>query len=168
MGVSLTGFDSFLSTIENSPDELGRKTALKAAKLAEQIAGQARAGAPVDSGRLRNSLESYVETHGDTVEGGVKSSYPPAIYHELGTGPVGAASGHPMAGEMGVNYSPDGWVYWSDEVAAQRGTDAEGQENGFVYTQGVPAKAFMHNALTASEDAILEQLGAGITEVLEK
>ncbi|MCD8381546.1 MAG: hypothetical protein LUC30_01305 [Clostridiales bacterium] len=168
MGVSVTGFDSLLSAIENSPDELGRKTAVKAAKLAEQVAGQARQGALVDSGRLRNSLERYVEAHGDTVEGGVKSSYPPAIYHELGTGPVGAASGHPMAGEMGVNYSPSGWTYWSDEVAAQRGTDAAGKENGFVYTEGVPAKAFMHNALTASEDAILEQLGAAVTEVFEK
>lgn len=161
--------EALISALEQSPDKLQRATVTRAARLAEQIAAQAREGAPVNYGRLRNSLESYVEANGDQIEGGVKTSYAPAIYHEFGTGPVGAANPHPKATELGVSHRPDGWVYQSEEAAAMRGEEyAEGEKGGFVYTEGVPAKAFLYNALTASEDAVLEGLGGAIEEVFLK
>ncbi len=169
MGVSVSGFDALISALEQSPDKLQRATVLRANQLAEQIAAQAREGAPVQNGQLRNSLKSYVEAHGDQIEGGVKTDYAPAIYHEFGTGPVGDATPHPQAAELGVSHRPDGWVYQSAEVAAMRGEEyVENEKGGYVYTEGVPAKAFMYNALTANEDAILESLGGAIEEVFIK
>lgn len=185
MSVSMTGFDTLIKSIEDSPDKLQRKTILKARKLAEKIAGKARAGAPVKDGRLRNSLNAYVEVNGDQIEGGVRSSYSPAIYHEFGTGPVGEMSDYPGKASMKgpLTYSPDGWVYYSDEVKGQplpetiqfgkhKGElrDPPGQiSNGYVYTEGVPARAFMYNALVSTEDEITASLGDCITEVfLEK
>ena len=41
-------------------------------------------------------------------------------------------------------------------------------KGGYVYTEGVPAKAFMYNALVANEDKIMEELGASVTEVFAK
>ncbi len=169
MGVSVSGFDALISALEQSPDKLQRATVARAGKLAEQIAAQAREDAPVNYGQLRNSLKSYVEVHGDQIEGGVKTDYAAAIYHEFGTGPVGDASPHPQAAELDINYQPDGWVYQSEKVAAMRGEEyVENEKGGHVYTEGVPAKAFMYNALTANEDAILESLGGAIEEVVIK
>ncbi|MCD8368257.1 MAG: HK97 gp10 family phage protein [Clostridiales bacterium] len=169
MGVSVSGFDALISALEQSPDKLQRATVTRAAKLAEQVAAQAREGAPVKNGQLRNSLKSYVEAHGDQIEGGVKTDYAPAIYHEFGTGPVGDENPHPQAAELGISHRPDGWVYQSEEVAAMRGEEyVENEKGGYVYTEGVPAKAFMYNALTANEDAILESLGAAVEEVFTK
>ncbi|MCD8142022.1 MAG: HK97 gp10 family phage protein [Clostridiales bacterium] len=169
MGVSVSGFDALISALEQSPDRLQRDIVIRADKIAERIAAQAREGAPVQNGQLRNSLKSYVEVHGDQVEGGVKTDYAPAIYHEFGTGPVGDENPRPQAGELGISHRPDGWVYQSEEAAAMRGEEyVENEKGGYVYTEGVPAKAFMHNALTANEDAILESLGGALEEVLIK
>lgn len=86
-----------------------------------------------------------------------------------GTGPVGDAHPHPQAGELGISHRPDGWVYQSEEVAAMRGEAyIKDEKGGYVYTEGVPAKAFLYNALTASEDAILESLGGAVEEVFVK
>ena len=168
MSVNVTGFDALLKDMEESPDKLQRATIVKAHKLAERVAGQARRGAPVREGRLRNSIHSFVKVNGDTVEGGAATSYAPAIYHEFGTGPVGDEHPHPLDSELGITRRPDGWTYWSDEVAAERGTDANANPNGFVGTRGVPAKAFMYNALVANEDKIMEELGASVAEVFVK
>ncbi len=166
-GVELRGFDEFLRCIEDSPDKLERSVVLRARKLAEDVAGQARQGAPVKDGRLRNSLQSFTESRGGEIVGGVRTSYDVAIFHELGTGPVGDAHPHPAEAELNPKRRPDGWTYWSDEVARERGEDENGERNGFVYTEGVPAKAFMYNALKASEDKIMESLGAAIEEAMD-
>lgn len=161
----MTGFDALLRDLAASPDRLTRATIRTAQRLAQQVAGQARQGAPVDEGRLRNSIEAYVEVHGEEIEGGAKTSYPPAVYHEFGTGPVGEAHGHPMDGALGIARRPDGWVYWSDRAAAGRAPETDGEINGFVYTEGVPARAFLYRALAASEEEIAAALAANVTEV---
>ena len=175
MSVNVTGFDALLKDIKESPDRLQRATIAKAHKLAEQVAGQARQGAPVGEGRLRNSIHSFVKVNGDTVEGGAATGYAPAIYHEFGTGPVGDEHPHPMDGELGITRRPDGWKYQSAEVAVERGEEfvpyikgVQAGKGGYVYTEGVPAKAFMYNALVANEDKIMEELGASVTEVFAK
>jgi hypothetical protein len=166
-GVELRGFDEFLRCIEDSPDKLERSVILRTRKLAEQVAGQARQGAPVGDGRVRNSLQSFTEVRGEEVVGGVRTDYPIAIFNELGTGPVGDAHPHPAEAELNPKRRPDGWTYWSDEVARERGEDEKGNLNGFVYTEGMPAKAFMYNALRASEDEIMASLGAAVEEAMD-
>lgn len=182
MSVSITGFDALMKSIKQAPDQLTRATIQKAQKLAEQVAGQARDGAPSNEGRLRNSIQSFVEVKGDVIEGGARTSYPPAVYHEFGTGYVGDEQNHPLAGELGVThshpvttvrrkdgktYDVDGWFYWSEEAAAKREPLPDGEPNGYVFTRGVPAKAFMYNAMKASEDQIMASLEAVVTEVFK-
>lgn len=166
-GIELKGFDRFVADIEDSPDKLERSVMLRARKLAEQVAGQARQGAPVEDGRLRNSLQSFTEERNGEIVGGVRTSYDIAIFHELGTGPVGNANPHPAEATLKPKRRPNGWTYWSDEVARERGPDEQGTLNGFVYTKGIPAKAFMYNALKASEDAIMLSLEGAIEEAMK-
>lgn len=168
MGIQLTGFEGLLDMFDHSADSLHRRTVITVRKLSEKVAGKARLGAPVREGRLRNSIEGYVEIQGDLIEGGAKTSYPAAVFHEFGTGPVGDKNPHPLDGELGITRRPDGWTYWSEAVAAQRDPGGQGEPNGYVYTRGVPARAFMHNALVATEDEIMDSLGAVIEEVATK
>lgn len=167
MSASDTGFDALIRSLSQAPDRLERKTLITARRLAEKVAGKARAGAPVNEGRLRSSIQGYVEVRGTEIEGGAKTSYPPAIYHEFGTGPVGEASGYPgkELASGPIAYRPDGWTYWSDEAAAEREPQKNGQPNGFVFTRGVPAKAFMYNALAGTGDEIVAALGEAALEV---
>ena len=80
--------------IENNKDEVENaleeavKTALLA--LGEQASNYARANAPVDTGRLRNSI-GYVPLHGeDAVLIGSNVEYAP--YQELGTSKMAACN----------------------------------------------------------------------------
>lgn len=165
-GVTTSGFETLISAMERSPDQLQRNLIQKAHKLAEQVAGQTRQGAhPGPTGQLRRSVESYVEQNGDQIEFGVKSNYPVFAYFEFGTGPVGSRTGHPMDGELGISRRPDGWTYWSDQVQAQRQGENP-DATGYVYTEGVPAEAPMYNAAQASREEILAALGASFEEVI--
>lgn len=158
------GFDELIFTLKVAPDALTRKVMQKSRVLAEKVAGRARSGAPVRYGQLRNSIVSYLEVHGAELEGGARTDYLPAIYHELGTGPVGEASGYPAP--FSVAHRPDGWRYQSAEAAAQRGEEyVPGKKGGWVYTEGVPAKAFMYRAITSMDEEIGHTLGDAVTEV---
>lgn len=174
--VEIRGLDRFIVDIEDSPDKLERSVLLRARKLAEQVAGQARQGAPVEDGRLRNSLQSFTEERNGEIVGGVRTSYDVAIFHELGTGPVGSAHPHPAEAQLHPKRRPNGWWYFDDAAVGQPLPDTiqhgkrkgkprtpPGQvSNGLIYTEGVPAKAFMYNALKASEDEIMESLGGAL------
>ena len=165
--VTISGFDELIQELKSAPEELSARVAERARPLAEGIAGAARLGAPVREGRLRNSIESFVEQEGTSIRGGARTSYPPAIYHEFGTGPVGSAHPHPADGALGIKRRPDGWVYWSEGAAENRPPDKDGNPDGWVYTKGVPAKAFMYNAMTAYEKRIADELGAAVEEVFK-
>lgn len=166
-GIELKGFDRFIADLEACPDKLERSVMLRARKLADQVAGQARQGAPVADGRLRNSLQSFTESRDGEIVGGVRTDYDIAIFHELGTGPVGNANPHPAESELHPKRRPNGWTFWSDKAAREREPDENGNRNGFVYTKGIPAKAFMYNALRASEDEILASLCGALEEAMD-
>ncbi len=168
MAVEMKGFDDLMKTFKESPNALHRQLILTVQKEAEKLAGLARAGCPVDTGQTRNSIQAYVEVHGEEIEGGARSSDPVAVYLEMGTGPKGQASEHPMAGELGVTYSPDGWRYQSEKVAAMRGEEyIPGETGGWVYTEGQSAKAFLYNAMVAMEDELTAAFGAAAEEALQ-
>lgn len=114
-------------------------------------------------GAIKESLHPIVETDGSSISFGVETNNLVAIYHELGTGPVGTAAGYPgegMTDEPIVRRSSP-WVYWSKEAAKKNskidpgGNDEfsdmqsyfEYKHAGFVTTSGVPPKAFMFNAV---------------------
>lgn len=134
-------------------------------------------------GRIRDSLQSYVRKEGARISFGVSTNYPVAIYHEMGTGPVGTAAGYPGEPLLDgpVARRSDGWVYWSAEAAEERSGVRPGPDYsfsdmqsyfayrnaGFVYTEGVPPKAFMHNGLMQNRDDALKRLAAAAKEALE-
>lgn len=110
-------------------------------------------------GAIKESLYPIVESDGSSISFGVGTNNLVAIYHELGTGPVGTAAGYPGEGmtDEPIARKSKGWTYWSDAVYQKRLDDLYDsagtytvlpqETNGFVYTEGVPPKAFMFNAV---------------------
>lgn len=166
--MKITGLDSLLKQIDKSPGRMTSELEKRARRMATKLAGAARAGVPVDEGHLRNSIQGFAQRDGDDVTAGARTNYDVAIYHEFGTGPVGEARNHPLAAELGITHVSEGWVYQSEKVAAARGEEyIKDVKGGHVYTEGVPARAFMYNAGVALEDEIMEEFGAAVTEVFK-
>lgn len=173
MAVKITGFDQLIRRVEQAPDTLAREVTVRAAKIAERLASAARDGVPVETGHARNSIHSYVDAHGDEITAGAMTANPVAIFHELGTGPVGQAGGYPGAAELGITYRPDGWKYQSEEEAARRGEpfhkwDGKEGYGGYVYTEGVPPKAFLYNAMKSMEGEIAAQMGGAVKVAIKE
>lgn len=157
--------------------ERGLKAAEKAANV---ITGNAKAnvygnGLRYVDGMIRDSLFPVSWLTDGHINFGVGTNNMVTIYHEEGTGPVGTMAGYPgdpfLDMPIGTRHGPangevsrrdEGWRYWSDEVAAMRSEAEElsdGQEpNGWVYTEGVPPKAFMFTALDANAEKQTENV----------
>lgn len=154
-------------------------------------------------GSIRDSLRAYTASDGESVTVGVETDLDIAVFHELGTGPVGTEAGY--AGEeyldRPVARRSDGWTYYSEHAAARDLPDTiqfgknkgkarkghkdieepgedrsfssydayiEWKNSGFVYTEGVPPKAFMHNALMQNKDAVTKLLQKAAMEEMGK
>gem|GEM_PF-2229900 len=129
-------------------------------------------------GAIQDSLRPYSSVEDGVVQTGVETSLDIAVYHEMGTGPVGTAAGYPGEEylDQPVARRSTGWTYWSDDVQAQRIEDLEdtygpgsmtAPPNGFVYTEGVPPKAFMHNAVMQRREIERKALQKALMEVEE-
>lgn len=101
----------------------------------ERVRDEARKKAPVSTSELRNSIDCKVEPTPEGYKGIVFSNKEHAIYVELGTGPVGEAEHNGISPNVNPMYSPDGWVYYDEDLKR------------FVYTKGQPARPFMYPAL---------------------
>lgn len=101
-----------------------------------------------ETGETGDKIEPYTEQTEAGISFGIITNNLRTIYHEMGTGPVGMAAGYP--GEELL-----------DQPIAWRSTPWTGPFGGL--NEGVPPKAFMHNAMEMEREAA-ELL---ITELLE-
>lgn len=171
--VKKDGLEDLKSKLLTMADaERGLKAAERAANI---VTGNAKGnvytnGLTYVDGMIRDSLFPVSGMEDGHISFGVGTNNMVAIYHEMGTGPVGTSAGYPgepfLDVPIGTRHGPangevsrrdTGWTYWSDEVVATRSAetaeDGEEQEpNGYVYTEGVPPKAFMFNALNANAE----------------
>lgn len=125
---SLKNLDSLLRKL----DVLGGNStkALKTGVLqaAKQVQGGAKELTPVDTGRLRNSIQASVEEKGGEVIGKVSTNVEYAAYLEFGTGKLGEESPSPPKSNGNLNYRQD----W----------------------QGMPAQPFMYPAAKQNENTV--------------
>ena len=111
----------------------------------------------VDTGELEHSIYGYFDP--ESRIGYVIAGAAHAFYVEYGTGPRGAASPHPEAGEAAWQYmvgekihtasnGVTGWYYTGDDGKAH-------------WTRGQPSRPFMYNTYVWLEEAA-ESLGKDI------
>ena len=134
-------------------------------------------------GAIQDSLRPYSSVEDGVVQTGVETSLDIAVYHEMGTGPVGTAAGYPGEEylDQPVARRSTGWTYYSEDMATQRSGIDPGEDrsfdsfddyytwkhSGFVYTEGVPPKAFMHNAVMQRREIEMKALQKALMEVEE-
>lgn len=107
--------------------------------IGEDAAGTAAKFAPVDTGRLKNSISSVVSEDEQAVYVGTNVEY--AIYHEFGTGKYAEGGGG--------RATP--WMF-------------QDKDGNWHWTHGVPAKHFLQFGCTAHQDQYKQMLEAKLKE----
>lgn len=171
--VKKTQLEALSSRLGDLAKQAPEKLERACAPLAEDMTVTAKGlvyqnGLAYRDGAIRDSLHGFTQREGDQICLGVRTALDIAIYHEMGTGPVGTAAGYPGEAQLStpVVRRSSGWTYWSREVQEQRAAEQGGgqEANGFVYTEGVPPKAFMHNALLQHK----EEAAAALTSLIRE
>lgn len=189
MKVELKGFDSLSAKLKGLSGGAAERMMPVCKQLAEDITSDAKGlvyqdGLQYQDGAIRDSLHSYAQQEDGEIKFGVKTENEIAIYHEMGTGPVGTAEGYPGEGESDtpITRRSTGWTYYSEQAAAARSGIQPGEDRSFdsfddyvnfhraafVYTEGVPPKAFMYNAVLQNKEDARKALADAIREELEK
>ena len=112
----------------------------------------------VDTGMLMNSVYGeYRDGIGYVcamANNGLGQNY--AVYVEFGTGPVGQASPHELAGEIGWEYDVGETIY--DDPERGRGWWFYSRhDHQWKFTQGQPARPFMYNTLEILREVASER-----------
>lgn len=105
--MSIQGFDSLISKL-NSLGSNATKAVAKGVELAaKKVQGDAKDLTPVDTGQLRNSINTSVEEKDNMIIGKVFTNVEQAAYVEFGTGQRGKASNIESKKEMDISYRED-------------------------------------------------------------
>ncbi len=153
--VEIKGLDELLAKLTQLG--VGIDEALEAGmKFAvEDVKGRAKILCPVDTGELRNSIQSHVrkETSGEVV-GVVFSNSDHAAFVEFGTGPVGADTPVPGKYPGPLHYRETGWSYYNEK------------EDRWVHSKGQAAQPFLYPALIQSIPTIPKRIAGGLHALL--
>lgn len=106
--------------------------------IGEDAASTSAKFAPVDTGRLKNSISSVVDEQNQQVYIGTNVEY--AIYHEFGTGKYASGGGG--------RSTP--WAYQDEKTGEWR------------WTAGVPARHFLQFGCTAHTEQYKQMLEAAL------
>jgi hypothetical protein len=173
--VDSSGLGALDAKLERLAEGLQERLQKAAKQGAERITAAAQGnvyqnGLKFEDGMIRDSLQPVVSVEPDKVQVGVETQLDVAVYHELGTGPVGTAAGYPGEEylDQPVARRSTGWTLFSEDAADQRAAaDPDGKNSGFVYTEGVAPKAFMHNALMQNKEAVAKMMQRAAMEGME-
>ncbi|MEA5016123.1 MAG: HK97-gp10 family putative phage morphogenesis protein [Candidatus Limiplasma sp.] len=160
ISINVEGLDAVLEGLTAAVEGMIPSAAKGMEKGLAAVKSRAQRAAPHARGELEKSIAYEVVVQGDSVTGEVGSNKEYAVYVEMGTGPVGKASGGNGSG-INVSYSTgeyifqrklkngkvvrfvtDGWVY-----------PVPG--GGFRFTRGQPARPFLYPAWKANKEKVL-------------
>lgn len=161
--MSKTKFDVLSKKFSLLSERMEKNLTVKVKALSEQIAGAARKNCPVDTGSLRNSIESFVEETTDKISGGAVTTHEYAAFVEFGTGPTGTNVKHPLEGELEITRKTQPWrgkipITPENESKFKSLTEQE-KEQGFAvrFVSGQEPIPFMYKAMKENEKEILKE-----------
>lgn len=152
--IIIEGMDAYIDKLTKSPDRLIERVRQQALQDAEVLAGKQRDNCPVVTGMLRESIQTFCQSDGDSIEAGTRTKNDHAVYVEFGTGPQGSKEGHPLDAELGVVRKTEPWR-----------VNIPG--TGWRYTNGQPANPFMYHSMKEMEPIIKEHFGSAVKEVMK-
>jgi hypothetical protein len=171
---SIEGLDELMDELDDLEEDiidgliLGLSKGLKrTVEVAKEIL---KGNGDVDTGQLLNSITSFVERKGDTVDGQAVATAGHSIYVEMGTGPVGQANHQGVAPvpvtyrtagttrtlKNGKTYTLRGWVYYDKKTGQYR------------YTEGQPARPYMYPAYKVTRELIVNDAREAVQQKLRE
>lgn len=141
ISIEVEGLDAIEEALTSVAENLIPSAAEGMEKGLAMVERNAKQIVPVATGELRNSIRSEVRELATSVTGEVGSHSEYAVYVEMGTGPVGKASGG-NGSPVKKSYRTGGWVY-----------PVPG--GGFRFTRGQPARPFLWPAWKANREKVL-------------
>ncbi len=149
---SIEGMDDVLGMLDGLEDELLLAAMKGLEKGLKRTVAEAKALCQVDTGGLRNSIQSHVSRQGDKIDGTVSATGEHAVYVEMGTGPVGEVNHAGISPNAKPTYSPKGWTYFHPK------------QKQFFYSRGQPARPYMYPAYKLTKRQIIEDVKAAINK----
>lgn len=140
MSVEFDGIEDIIEKFEKLADKNTLESNMK--KACALVEGAARENAPKDTGALRRSIESKVESSNNEVVGIVFSPLEYAPYVEFGTG---------LFAEKGGRKDVP-WAYKDDKTGE------------LIFTKGQKPQPYLRPALHNNREKIKEILKRGLTE----
>ncbi|MDE5781487.1 MAG: HK97 gp10 family phage protein [Lachnospiraceae bacterium] len=140
MEISISGIDAVVKKLEEVKNNAYQELKDEISKQTELIATDARSLCPVDTGHLRESIQTRIVENKNEITGEVFTDIEYAPYVEFGTGQRGEKAGLKREG-INLAYSPD----WA----------------------GMDPHPFMYPALEAHRDDIMEKLKAAVVMELK-
>lgn len=140
--MSIKGMDSLLrkiNSLDGNSQQMLKTAVLQATK---KVQGDAKDLAPVDTGRLRNSIQATVEEKDGEIIGKVSTNVEYATYIEFGTGKRGEESPSPPKSPEGLNYRED-WI-------------------------GIPAQPFLYPAAAQNKETVPKIVSAHLKKEIRK
>lgn len=137
------------------------------------VQSAAKLGCPSNTGELRNSIMTSIETEGEAVAGVCWSASEYGMYVEFGTGPVGQVNHEGISPDIAVSYSQKGWMIPGEAMdrtyAESKGLGViEGKDGEVVgyLTNGQPARPYLYPALKNNEETIIDIIAEEVKKLL--
>ena len=150
MHFEVKGLDKLMKRLNSVNVEETTEKSLN--KTMSKVQADAKALTPVDTARLRNSIELDIENKSGLIEAEVSTNVFYAPYVEYGTGQIGAATNNT---DKNVSYRLNAWVYCDED-------------GNFHYTKGQPAQPFMYPAFNGNRQFIKDDLKQSLIKALKE
>lgn len=168
MNLEIKGLEALASELDKLVSGIDGDVKQIVQDEAQSIADEAKNLAPVDAGRLRESIQTRVIEENGEIAGEVYTNLDYAAYVEFGTGPVGQAAGLKIDG-INLRYRQTPWAIPADKIDASVAEkyhfiklyDEDGEVSGYL-TRGQAPQPFLYPAMQSHEDEIKEKLGTAI------
>ncbi|MCD8190339.1 MAG: hypothetical protein LUD78_09015 [Clostridiales bacterium] len=184
--VQIDGLDELTVKLERLQNGIPQEVRDACWDSAERMEREAKShvydGLTYQDGMIRDSIHALMTERETSISFGIFTDLDIAIYHEMGTGPVGTAAGYPGEDQIDrpISRRADGWQYYDESAVGQPLPDTiqfgkhKGEQrnppgqvsNGLIYTEGVKPRAFMYNAVNNLKDAAGEEILDALMEVL--
>lgn len=159
--IGVDGAETVIQKLTSFSDDLMPNAAAGLKAGLETVAKDAKRLCPKDTGELRNSIRAEVSELYSSAVGKVSTNKEYAVYVEMGTGPVGKASGGNGSGKA-VSYRTGGWFVPLKRGAVMiKDTEVERASKGF-WTYGQPARPYLYPAFKANKAKVVAAIRKAI------
>jgi HK97 gp10 family phage protein len=162
----IVGVDKLKRKLDKIASISLEKPTQKAISLVQE---SAKSNVAVDSGELRESIYTDVQTEGERVIGTCYTNKEYAAFVEFGTGQKGQENHNGISPEVPVAYRQTPWWIHESQIDKQTAEKyhwfyIDTPEGRFYQCTGQPAKPYLYPALKNNEDNIREIYSEYITE----